>query len=70
MNTERVKKAMLIKRANLLAEIKIFLYISQERLQETFRPGFVSWAIGFMMSTFRTSWQTEVRLFQIEVRDQ
>ena len=61
---------MLIKRANLLAEIKIFLYISQERLQETFRPGFVSWAIGFNMSTSRTSWQTEVRLFQIEVRDQ
>ena len=66
---------MFLKRANYLAEIKILLYISQERLQETGIPsiGFVLWATGFMMSTFRIDWQTDVRLLQfsrIEVRDQ
>ena len=66
---------MFLKRANYLAEIKILLYISQERLQETGIPsiGFVLWATGFMMSAFRIDWQTDVRLLQfsrIEVRDQ
>ena len=55
---------MLIKRANYLAENRIFLYILQERLQETFHPGFVLWTNGFIISKFWIDWQTEVRLMQ------
>ena len=45
-------RSMFLKRANYLAEIKILLYISQERLHIP-SIGFVLWATGFMMSTFR-----------------
>ena len=55
---------MLIKRANYLAENRILLYILQERLQETFHPGFVLWTNGFIISKFWIDWQTEVRLMQ------
>ena len=53
---------ILIKRANYLAEIKIFLYISLKASRNIQSIGFVFWATGFIMPTFGIVWKTDVRL--------